>query len=65
MVVTAEDLRAAGVDVPLLVGGAALTPNFAYRRIAPTTRRWCIYAKDAMEGLELANRLSKPEGPRS
>src|SRR5438445_13824158 len=28
MVVTAEDLKAAVIDVQLLVGGAALTPNF-------------------------------------
>ena len=58
MVVTAEDLRAAGVDLPLLVGGAALTPNFTYRRILPTYGTLVVYAKDAMEGLELANRLA-------
>jgi 5-methyltetrahydrofolate--homocysteine methyltransferase len=62
MVVTAEDLKAAGVDVPMLVGGAALTPNFTYRRILPTYQTLVIYAKDAMEGLELANKLQKPEG---
>jgi 5-methyltetrahydrofolate--homocysteine methyltransferase len=62
MVVTAEDLRAAGVDVPLLVGGAALTPNFAYRRILPTYQTVVVYAKDAMEGLDIANRLRTPEG---
>jgi 5-methyltetrahydrofolate--homocysteine methyltransferase len=62
MVITAEDLRAAGISLPLLVGGAALTPNFTYRRILPTYQTLVLYAKDAMEGLELANRLSKPEG---
>ena len=34
MVTTAEDLRAAGIEVPLLVGGAALTRNFTATRIA-------------------------------
>ena len=34
MVTTAEDLTAAGVDVPLLVGGAALTRRFTHRKIA-------------------------------
>jgi 5-methyltetrahydrofolate--homocysteine methyltransferase len=62
MVVTAEDLRAAGVDVPLLVGGAALTPNFTYRRILPTYQTVVVYARDAMEGLDIANRLRTPEG---
>ncbi|HEV3233825.1 MAG TPA: methionine synthase [Candidatus Dormibacteraeota bacterium] len=62
MVVTAEDLKAAGIDVPLLVGGAALTPNFTYRRILPSYSTVVMYAKDAMEGLDLANRLSQPGG---
>src|SRR5438309_3568565 len=35
MVATASDLRAAGVDLPLLVGGAALSRNFVDRNIAP------------------------------
>ncbi|HEV1998635.1 MAG TPA: vitamin B12 dependent-methionine synthase activation domain-containing protein, partial [Candidatus Dormibacteraeota bacterium] len=62
MVVTAEDLKAAGIDVPMLVGGAALTPNFTYRRILPTYQTVVVYAKDAMEGLDIANRLRTPEG---
>ena len=62
MVVTAEDLKAAGIDIPLLVGGAALTPNFTYRRILPSYSTVVMYAKDAMEGLDLANKLSAPGG---
>ena len=62
MVVTAEDLKAAGIDLPLLVGGAALTPNFTYRRILPSYSTVVMYAKDAMEGLDLANRLTQPGG---
>jgi 5-methyltetrahydrofolate--homocysteine methyltransferase len=61
MVVTAQDLRSAGIDVPLLVGGAALTRKFTLTRIAPQYDGLVLYAKDAMEGLELANRLSDRE----
>ncbi|MBX6394611.1 MAG: methionine synthase [Alicyclobacillaceae bacterium] len=60
MVVTAQDLRNAGVSVPLLVGGAALTAKFTYTRIAPEYEGLVLYAKDAMEGLELANQLTDP-----
>jgi 5-methyltetrahydrofolate--homocysteine methyltransferase len=57
MVVTAHDLREAGIDVPLLVGGAALTQNFSLTRIAPSYKSSVFYANDAMQGLALANRL--------
>lgn len=61
MVVTAQDLRNAGIDVPILVGGAALTRKFTKTRIAPEYDGIVLYAKDAMEGLDLANKLSDPE----
>jgi 5-methyltetrahydrofolate--homocysteine methyltransferase len=57
MVVTAQDFRAAGIDVPLFVGGAALTKKFTATRIAPEHAGLTLYAKDAMEGLDLANQL--------
>jgi 5-methyltetrahydrofolate--homocysteine methyltransferase len=57
MVVTAQDLRAAGIDIPLFVGGAALTKKFTATRIAAEYGGLTLYAKDAMEGLDLANRL--------
>jgi 5-methyltetrahydrofolate--homocysteine methyltransferase len=57
MVATAQDLRAAGIDVPLFVGGAALTRKFTATRIAPEYAGLTVYAKDAMDGLDLANRL--------
>ncbi|HVL47123.1 MAG TPA: methionine synthase [Candidatus Thermoplasmatota archaeon] len=57
MVATAADLKAAGVAVPLLVGGAALTNRFTGTRIAPAYGQPVFYAKDAMTGLDLANRL--------
>jgi len=57
MVVTAQDLRVAGIDIPLFVGGAALTRKFTATRIAPEHAGLTVYAKDAMDGLELANQL--------
>ncbi|MBI4563592.1 MAG: methionine synthase [Planctomycetes bacterium] len=61
MVVTAEDFRDAGVDIPVLVGGAALTRKFTYTKIRPAYGRTVVYAKDAMQGLDLANRLMEPD----
>lgn len=61
MVVTAQDLKAAGIEVPILVGGAALTRKFTETKIAPEYSGIVLYAKDAMEGLELANRLMDGE----
>lgn len=56
MVATAEDFQNAGLNIPLLVGGAALTKKFTYTRIQPKYNSPVIYAKDAMEGLDYANR---------
>jgi 5-methyltetrahydrofolate--homocysteine methyltransferase len=57
MVVTAQDLRNAGIEIPLFVGGAALTRKFTATRIAPEYGGLTLYARDAMDGLDLANRL--------
>jgi 5-methyltetrahydrofolate--homocysteine methyltransferase len=43
-----------------MVGGAALSRMFADTRIAPEYGAPVLYAKDAMDGLELANRLMDP-----
>ncbi|MBU6145827.1 MAG: methionine synthase [Paenibacillaceae bacterium] len=61
MVLTAADLRDAGISVPILVGGAALTRKFTKTRIAPMYHGPVLYAKDAMDGLALANGLMDPE----
>ena len=58
MVTTAADLRLAGIDLPLLVGGAALSRRFTHRRIAAEYGGPCTYARDAMHGLELVQRLT-------
>jgi 5-methyltetrahydrofolate--homocysteine methyltransferase len=57
MVVTAQDLRTAGVTCPILVGGAALSNRFTRLKIAPEYPGMVAYANDAMTGLDLANRL--------
>jgi 5-methyltetrahydrofolate--homocysteine methyltransferase len=58
MVTTAEDLRAAGISIPVLVGGAALTRKFTHKKIAPAYGEGlCTYANDAMAGLALVERL--------
>ena len=62
MVVTATDLKAAGISVPLLVGGAALSEKFTRTKIAPAYSEAVTYAKDAMTGLSILNRLMDPAG---
>jgi 5-methyltetrahydrofolate--homocysteine methyltransferase len=60
MAVTAGDLAAAGIRVPLLVGGAALSDRFTRTKIAPAYGQAVCYAKDAMTGLRLMNDLMDP-----
>jgi 5-methyltetrahydrofolate--homocysteine methyltransferase len=62
MVATAEDLTRAGVSVPVLVGGAALSRNFVDKNIAPAYGGTVAYAQDAMSGLELAKQIVDPSG---
>ena len=57
MVITADDLAKSGIDLPILVGGAALTRNFVNRKIAAAYQGTVIYAKDAMDGLAIANKV--------
>jgi len=60
MVITANDLKDAGIEIPLLVGGAALSARFTRTKIAPSYGRAVCYAKDAMTGLRLMNQLMDP-----
>ena len=60
MVVTATDLRDAGIALPMLVGGAALSERFTRGKIAPAYGGTVAYAGDAMSGLDLLNRLMDP-----
>jgi 5-methyltetrahydrofolate--homocysteine methyltransferase len=61
MVTTGNDLKEAGVKVPLLVGGAALSEKFTLGKIAPAYDAPTFYAKDAMTGLALMNEIMDTE----
>lgn len=62
MVTTAEDLARAGIQLPILVGGAALSRGFTEKRILPAYDGGAvIYAQDAMNGLDLANKVMDPQ----
>jgi 5-methyltetrahydrofolate--homocysteine methyltransferase len=68
MVITAGDLKEAGIRIPLLVGGAALSDKFTRGKIAPAYDELVCYAKDAMTGLRLMNQIMDPaerEGVRT
>jgi 5-methyltetrahydrofolate--homocysteine methyltransferase len=60
MVITGGDLKDHGVQVPLLVGGAALSEKFTKTKIAPSYASPTFYAKDAMTGLRLLNEIMDP-----
>jgi len=59
MEVAVKDLKKAGIKIPLLLGGAALSENFVVKKISPAYGSFVGYAKDAMEGLDLINKLTK------
>lgn len=61
MVLTAQDLKGQNISIPILVGGAALTRKFTDNKISPEYDGVVLYAKDAMNGLDLANKLVKQE----
>jgi 5-methyltetrahydrofolate--homocysteine methyltransferase len=60
MVITAQDLSAAEIRCPMLVGGAALSARFTRTKIAPQYGGLVAYANDAMNGLDLANQIVDP-----
>ncbi|KIL48261.1 methionine synthase [Jeotgalibacillus soli] len=57
MVITAGDMKEAGLALPILVGGAALSRKFVDTKISQQYDGLVLYAKDAMNGLTLANQL--------
>ncbi|WP_110927846.1 methionine synthase [Bacillus massiliglaciei] len=57
MVITAQDLKQAGIKVPILVGGAALSRKFTDFKIASEYDGPVLYSKDAMDGLSVTNIL--------
>ncbi len=60
MVLTADDLTKAGVTLPMMVGGAALSQNFVDKQIAVAYGGTVMYANDAMKGLDLAKQIVDP-----
>ncbi|HTW65961.1 MAG TPA: methionine synthase [Bryobacteraceae bacterium] len=62
MVATASDFKAAGIRVPLLVGGAALSEKFTRTKIAAAYDGPVCYAKDAMAALKLMNQVMDSSG---
>ncbi|MDR0965580.1 MAG: homocysteine S-methyltransferase family protein [Myxococcales bacterium] len=61
MLDTARALDAAGVRCPLMVGGAALSQGFVDRRLQPAYAGSALYARDAMHGLTLAQKIVKTD----
>jgi 5-methyltetrahydrofolate--homocysteine methyltransferase len=59
MLLTAQDLREAGIQIPLLLGGAALSERFTKEKIAPAYKSPVFYARDAMDSLPLLRSLPK------
>nr|WP_281280574.1 methionine synthase [Salibacterium salarium] len=61
MVLTAQDLKNQQISIPVLVGGAALTRKFTDEKISAEYEGMVLYAKDAMNGLDIANKLAVPD----
>jgi len=59
MLLTAQDLRAENIDIPLILGGAALTRKYTEEKIAPVYRGEVLYARDAMDSLKLLSDVIK------
>ncbi|HHV65360.1 MAG TPA: methionine synthase [Peptococcaceae bacterium] len=60
MLLTAQDLREAGISLPLMLGGAALSRKFTEEKIAPEYDGQVFYARDAMDSLSILKKaLSK------
>ncbi|MGD2084900.1 MAG: homocysteine S-methyltransferase family protein [Candidatus Aminicenantes bacterium] len=55
MCITAEYLKNEGIDIPIYVGGAALSQAFAHNKIKPHYHGPVIYAQDAVKALKLLN----------
>src|SRR6202043_3676251 len=53
-----EEMNAQGVTVPVLLGGAALTRDYAEQTLADLYRGPLLYCKDAFEGLHAMDDIS-------
>ena len=59
MVITAQDFKEAGIDVPILVGGAALSRRFTETKISAEYDGPVLYAKDAMHRIRPCKSFAK------
>ncbi|MDD5658341.1 MAG: vitamin B12 dependent-methionine synthase activation domain-containing protein, partial [Elusimicrobia bacterium] len=64
MAAAARDLAQAGIAIPIVAGGAALSERFVAQKIAPAYGGPVFYAKDAMAGLAILNGLFSPQRDR-
>lgn len=58
MIETALKLKEKNLSIPLILGGAALSKNFVNIKIKPIYKN-SFYAKDAIEGVRIANTIKK------
>lgn len=61
MVHVAMELEKAGLDIPLLIGGATTSPLHTALKIAPVYHALVIHLKDASQNVAVAARLMNPE----
>lgn len=65
MVHVAIELEKAGLDVPLLIGGATTSPLHTALKIAPVYHAPVIHLKDASQNATVAARLMNPNQRKS
>ena len=58
MITVCADLGAAGIKIPVIAGGAALSEKFVQTKLAPACAGPVHYAKDAMSGLATALQIT-------
>jgi len=59
-----EVFARAGVDLPVLCGGAALNEAFVKKELQPLYPGKVFYARDAMDGLKIVQNISKKASPK-
>lgn len=60
-----EEMNAAGIGVPVLLGGAALTKDYAVNELANLYKGHLFYCKDAFGGLSTMDRIVTGEGDKA
>src|SRR5258708_880626 len=53
-----EEMNARGVNIPVLLGGAALTRDYAEDDLASLYRGPLLYCKDAFDGLHMMDKIA-------